>query len=331
MQGRTTDRSELAMTMRRRPQTDQGDRELELGFGSVVSRRARRRLLNRDGTFNVRRRGLGFWESVSVYHALLEMTWPRFFLLSGLAYLALNMLFALAYAWLGVDSVVGGSGVTFAERVWEDFFFSVQTSSTLGYGNLSPNGVMANVLVTFEALTGLLTFGLISGLMFARFARPMPKVLFSEVAVVAPYQGGTAFQFRLINRRRTQISDLQVRVIFVRRHEDGTGREYDQLDLERSRVAFFPLSWTVVHPVGEDSPLHGLAMEDLTACESEFLVLLQGFDETFSQTVHVRTSYRAEEVVFGARFANMFDREDQEQGKVSVDLRKLHDVERTSP
>jgi len=316
------------MNIGRRPRPDQGDRELELGFGSVVSRRAERRLLNRDGTFNVQRKGLGFWESVSVYHALLEMTWPKFLLLSGVAYLGLNMLFAFSYAWLGVDAVVGGEGVTFGQRLWEDFFFSVQTSSTLGYGNLSPNGVLANVLVTFEALTGLLTFGLISGLMFARFARPMPKVRFSDVAVVAPYQEATSFQFRLINSRRTQISDLKARVIFVRRLAGG--RTYDELELERSRVAFFPLAWTVVHPIREGSPLHGLSAQDLLSSGAEFLVLLQGFDETFSQTVHVRTSYRAEEVVFGARFASMFDQDGVDPGEIAVDLRRLHDIERVS-
>jgi len=316
------------MNIGRRPQPDRGDQELELGFGSVVSRRAERRLLNRDGTFNVQRKGLGFWESVSVYHALLEMTWPKFLFLSGVAYLSLNMVFAIAYAALGVEAVVGGDGVTFGQRLWEDFFFSVQTSSTLGYGNLSPNGVLANILVTFEALTGLLTFGLISGLMFARFARPMPKVRFSAVAVVAPYQGETSFQFRLINSRRTQLSDLKARVIFVRRLSGGQGRTYDELDLERSRVAFFPLSWTVVHPIREGSPLHRLTAEELLASDAEFLVLLQGFDETFSQTVHVRTSYRAEEVVFGARFASMFDQDDAAPGEIAVDLRKLNDVER---
>lgn len=316
------------MAIRRGPQPDEGDRELELGFGSVLSRRAERRLLNRDGTFNVRRRGLGFWESISFYHLLLEMSWPRFLLSSGAAYLLLNLVFALAYTWLGADAVIGGDGSTFAQRLWEDFFFSVQTSSTLGYGTLSPNGRLANILVTLEALTGLLTFGLISGLMFARFARPMAKIMFSDVAVVAPYQGGTAFQFRLVNRRRTQLSDLQVRVIMARRHPDRTGREYDQLELERSRVAFFPLSWTVVHPIVEGSPMWGMSMDDLVARDAEFLILLQGFDETFSQNVHVRASYRAEEVVFGARFASMFDPEDEAEGEVSVDLRKLHDIQR---
>jgi inward rectifier potassium channel len=165
--------------------------------------------------------------------------------------------------------------------------------------------------------------------MFARFARPMPKVRFSDVAVVAPYVEGTSFQFRLINSRRTQISDLRARVIFVRRLPGGQGRTYDELELERSRVAFFPLSWTVVHPIREGSPLYGLTAEDLMTSNAEFLVLLQGFDETFSQTVHVRTSYRAEEVVFGARFANMFDQDDADPGDLAVDMRRLHDIERT--
>jgi len=308
-------------------QPDQGDRELELGFGSVVSKEAQHRLLNRDGTFNVRRRGLGFWESLPVYHVLLEMTWPRFITLAGAAYILLNLMFASAYAALGTGAVDGGAGVTFTQRLWEDFFFSVQTSSTLGYGTLNPNGTGANVLVTVESLAGLLSFGLMSGLMFARFARPTARVLFSERAVVAPYREGSAFMFRIINRRRTQISDLQMRVILVRRHPDGTGRAYDELVLERSRVAFFPLSWTIVHAIGEDSPMQGMSIQDLIGCDAEFLILLQGFDETFSQTVHTRSSYRAEEVVFGARFASMFDDDGAAPGEVSVDIRKLHEVE----
>ena len=316
------------MKTARSRQPDQGDRELELGFGSVLSRNAQRRLLNRDGTFNVKRRGLGLWESVPVYHVLLEMTWPRFIALAALAYILLNLMFAFAYAALGSGAVEGAAGITFTQRLWEDFFFSVQTSSTLGYGTLNPNGMGANVLVTVESLVGLLSFGLMSGLMFARFARPTARVLFSERAVVAPYRDGNAFMFRIINRRPTQISDLQMRVILVRRHLDGSGRAYDELELERSRVAFFPLSWTIVHAIDESSPMRGMSMQDLIDRDAEFLILLQGFDETFSQTVHTKSSYRAEEVVFGARFASMFDDDGAAPGEVSVDVRRLHAVER---
>ena len=255
------------------------------------------------------------------------MTWPRFILLVGSFYLALNLLFAFAYTSLGSDAVLGGTGVTFTERVAEAFFFSVQTSATLGYGVLVPNGLMANILVTVESLAGQLSFGLVSGLMFARFARPTARVLFSDVAVVAPYGAITAFEFRLINRRKTQISDLEARVIFVRRKKEDAGREYHQLELERSRVAFFPLARTIVHPIREGSPMLGLSADDLTACDGEFLVLLQGFDETFSQTVHARSSYWAEEVVFGARFVDMFEHQTSGNDEISVDVGRLHDFE----
>lgn len=305
---------------------DQSDQELELGFGAVVSSEARRRLLNRDGTFNVRRKGLGFWESIPLYHILLELTWPRFIALVGVFYLGLNAMFALAYTSVGVGAVGGGSAVTIGQRLVEAFFFSVQTSSTLGYGGLVPRGLAANILVTAESLAGLLSFGLMSGLIFARFARPTARVLFSDVAVVAPYQGVTAFQFRLINRRRTQISDLEIRVIFTRRREGSTGREYHELKLERSRVAFFPLAWTIVHPIVEESPLVALSTEDMAACDAEFLILLKGFDETFSQTVHARSSYDAGEIRFGARFSDMFDHECRD-GEIGVDVGKLHDIE----
>jgi len=309
---------------------DQGDQELELGFGAVVSREARRRLLNRDGTFNVRRTGLGFWESIPLYHILLELTWPRFIVLVGVFYLGLNGMFAIAYTAAGIGAVAGGTASTVGQRLVEAFFFSVQTSSTLGYGGLVPRGVVANILVTAESLAGLLSFGLMSGLMFARFARPTARVLFSDVAVVAPYQGTTAFQFRLINRRRTQISDLEIRVIFTRRKDGAAGREYHELTLERSRVAFFPLAWTVVHPIVADSPLVGLSDLDLEKCDAEFLILLKGFDETFSQMVHARSSYEASELRFRARFADMFDHEGGD-GEIGVDVGRLHDIEQLDP
>jgi inward rectifier potassium channel len=309
------------------PQSDEkpvGD--LDLGFGSVVSTEARRRLLNRDGTFNVRRKGLGVLETIPLYHLLLTMTWPRFLILVAIFYLGLNFAFALVFVALGPDAISGMTATHLGGRLWEAFFFSVYTASTVGYGNLVPMSFAANVLVTIEALAGLLSFGLVSGLMFARFARPTARVLFSEVAVVAPFQDHKAFEFRIINLRKTQISDLAVRVIFAHRRADGPGRLYRELELERTKVAFFPLAWTVVHPIDDRSPLCNLGAAELEACEAEFLVLLQGFDETFAQTVHARSSYRAEEVVFGARFVDMFDHE-AEGGEISVDVNKLHEIE----
>ena len=194
---------------------------------------------------------------------------------------------------------------------------------------MTPATWQADVVVTVESLIGLLTFGLAAGIMFARFARPNARIIFSDKAVIAPYRDTTGFEFRIINSRHNQIIELGARVILARRRKDG-GRSYEELALERQKVAIFPLAWTLVHPIDESSPLRGLTVEDLERCEAEFLVLLTGFDETFAQTVHARSSYRAHEVVFGARFADMFDHE-ADNGVLGVDLARIHDVDLVEP
>lgn len=295
----------------------------DLGFGSVVSRESRARFLNRDGTFNVRRRGLGVFRSRSLYHFLLDITWPRFFGLVCVWYLVTNAAFGTAYMAVGDGAFPGleaeGTGSGFLAY----FFFSVHTLATIGYGHVVPRGTAANVLVTAESLVGLLAFGLAAGLMFARFARPTAHILFSDHALMAPYRGGTGFMFRIVNGRKNQVVELRARIVLTRRKASGTGREYHILELERDRVAFFPLAWTVVHPVDENSPLHGVSEADLVAQDAEFLVLLSGFDETFSQTVHARSSYRADEIRWGRRFADMFDHGGD---SLAVDVDRLSDT-----
>lgn len=300
----------------------------DLGFGRVVARESRRRLLNRDGTFNVRREGLGWFRSLSAYQALVEGSWSRFFAVAVAAYLAVNALFATGYALLGPDALAGFTADSFEGRWVESFFFSVQTVATVGYGAITPASTAANLLVTAEALVGLLGFGLAAGLIFARFARPKTLVLFSEKAVIAPYRGGRAFEFRIVNGRKSQIAQLEARVVLVLRPYEGAARRFHPLALERRRVSFFPLSWTIVHPIDDDSPLRDLGPRDLEEQEAEFLVLLSGFDESFSQTVHVRSSYTADEVVFGARFRDIFDHDDDEEDVLGIDVTRLSAVDR---
>lgn len=297
----------------------------DLGFGSVVSRESTGRLLNRDGTFNVRRKGLGFFRSLSIYHFLLDITWPRFLGLTAALYIALNALFALGFVALGPGALASadGSPVT---GFGSAFFFSVQTLATIGFGYMVPATVGADVLVTLESLLGLLSFGLAAGLIFARFSRPTARIIFSDRAVIAPYRGMTALEFRVVNGRSNQIVDLHARVIFARRCGHGLVRDFEELSLERQRVAFFPLSWTVVHPIDEDSPLHGVSQEELIASDAEFLVQLAGIDETFSQAVHARSSYTASEVIFGSRFTSVFDHQ-ADGGHLSIDVGKLHQIE----
>jgi len=306
-------------------------RDRDLGFGAVVGRESQQRLLNRDGSFNVERVGLGFLESFAPYHHLLTTSWRGFFAIVGATYLVLNFVFALAYVACGPDALNGPGATMLGGRFAQAFFFSVQTFATIGYGQIGPNGFPANFVVTIEALVGLLYQALATGLLFARFTRPTASLLFSTHAVVAPYQGGTALMFRIINRRRNEIIELGAQVMFSAMEADGRGgtvRRYMLLPLERSKVTFFPLAWTIVHPINEASPFATRTPEDLVRSEAEILVLLTGVDQALEQTVHCRSSYRADEIVWNARFQSMFRKTDG--SRLAVDVARLHDIERLS-
>jgi inward rectifier potassium channel len=311
-----------------RPVPDQ-DPNLDLGFGSLVARESRKRLLNRDGTFNVRREGLEFWQSLSAYHYFLTISWPRFLTYVGAAYVFLNALFAALYVIAGAHALTGFENEPGPLRFRGAFFFSVHTLATIGYGNIAPQNVAANVLVTVESLVGLLGFAVVAGIVFARFARPTAQIMFSDRALISPYRDKTAFMFRIVNLRSNQLVELEAKVMLARRKRDSltaAEREFLPLKLERDRVAFFPLAWTIVHPIDDFSPLRGMDEEALRNSDAEFLILLNGFDETFSQNVHTRSSYTGDEVVWGGKFKSMFNMRD-EDGEMSIDIRKLHDFE----
>jgi inward rectifier potassium channel len=210
------------------------------------------------------------------------------------------------------------------------FFFSVQTISTIGYGHLVPMGLAANSLVAVEAFVGMLCVALVTGIVFARFSRPRADIVFSRRAVIAPYQGIQAFEFRIANLRRNQIIEARVRVFLamVERAPDSgvTRRSFVDLALEREQLAFFPLSWTVVHPIDESSPLHGMTAEDLVECGAEFMVTMTGIDDSVSQVVNTRSSYTADEVVWGQRFVNMYERSSMGTPK-TIDLARIHGTE----
>jgi inward rectifier potassium channel len=314
------------MSTRTTPRVEEEIRDL--GFGTVVASESRQRLLNRDGSFNVGRRGLSFWSSLSLYHWLLTISWLKFLALTALFYVATNTVFATAYLMCGPGALVNTAEVGFDSDFLRAFFFSVETFATIGYGHITPAGVAAHVIVTVESLIGLLGFALATGLLFARFSRPRAQIIFSKPAVIAPYRGMRAFEFRITNARSNQIIELEAKVLFARfEDEDGKSvRRFYPLSLEREKVSFFPLSWTVVHPIDEASPLHALTEEDLRRTSAEFLILLTGIDETFSQTVHARSSYKAEEVIWNARFGNVFNTASK-NGMITIDVRRIHSVE----
>ena len=301
--------------------------ERDLGFGSVVAGRSQQRLLNPDGTFNVQRSGVGFLSSLNIYHSLLSLSWTKFLGLVLLLYFLSNVFFGIIYASIP-NALIDTTSTPIDGNLLRGFFFSVQTFATIGYGTIHPVGIAANLLVTMESYYSLIANALITGVVFARFARPTAKVVFSKVAVIAPYRGKTGFMFRIINGRSNQLIEVEAKLMFARFvDENGEAkRRFDLLDLERRKVAFFPLAWTVVHPITEDSPLFGLSDLELKRADAEFLILLSATDETFSQTVHTRSSYKHHEVLVGRKFSNLY-RETSEGEPISIDIRKLSSTE----
>jgi inward rectifier potassium channel len=307
----------------------QREEDRDLGFGSVVAGESRQRLLNQDGTFNVQRTGLSFLSSLNLYHTLLSMSWIQFIALTLLLYFLSNVVFGIFYAAFGASALVDTSEIPTENLLLRGFFFSVQTFATIGYGTIHPVGLIPNLLVTIESYYSMIATALITGIVFARFARPTARVLFSDVAVVAPYRGINGLMFRMVNGRSSQLIEVEAQVLFAYFVEESGKpvRRFDSLELERRRVTFFPLAWTIVHPIDEKSPLFNLTSEDLRKSDAEILVLLSATDETFASIVHTRSSYKAAEIKFGSKFVNIYN-PTREGEQLSVDINKLSQIER---
>ena len=265
------------------------------------------RAINRDGSFNVHRTGTT-WRDVHPYLHLVNMSWPRFLGTLFLGYVVVNTFFAFLYYLLGPGQLQGAGGGGALERFVNGFFFSAQTLSTVGYGNIAPRSMPAQLLSAFEALIGVLGFAVATGLLFGRVSRPSARIGFSENMVMAPYQDGTSLQFRIVNRRDNDVVDIEARVMLmtVEPTEGRLTRKYQLLSLERPQVMFLALTWTIVHPIDRDSPLWGMTREDLERLQAEVMILVKAYDDTFSQTVMARYSYRYDEIVWGRRFAPAF-------------------------
>jgi inward rectifier potassium channel len=257
---------------------------------------------------------------------MINASWPVFSALIFGGFVIANALFALIYVKIGVQHLQGADLSTPLSRFLSAFFFSAQTFTTVGYGRISPDGVLTSLVASLQALLGLMALAIGTGLLFGRFSRPAARLAFSQQMVVSPYQSGTSLQFRVANRRSNNLMEIEARVLMstVETSEQGRLRKYQNLTLERHLVQFLPLSWTIVHPIEESSPLWGQGPEYLTQHQAEFLITIKAFDDTFFQTVHVRHSYRFEEVVWGARFVPAF--EPDAQGEMVLDLGKLSEI-----
>jgi inward rectifier potassium channel len=283
------------------------------------------RFINPDGSFNVHRRG-STWHDFHPYLDLVNMGWLAFLVTLFAGYVVVNTLFATLYYIIGVNQLHGAEAASAGGQFANAFFFSAQTLSTVGYGGIAPRGMAANIVASLEALTGVLGFAVATGLLFGRVSRPSARIAFSEAMLLNQYQDITSLQFRVVNRRKNSLMELEARVMLMTVDPADTGfrRKYTILKLEREKVIFFPLTWTVVHPIDVDSPLYGKSAEDLRRLQAEVLILIKAYDDTFSQTVLVRRSYRHDEILWGKRFAPAF--EVDADGDLVLDVWKVGDI-----
>jgi inward rectifier potassium channel len=294
----------------------------DYGFGNVQHQKVR--MLNKDGTFNVRRKGFPFNATFNFYHFLLTLRVSHFILLILGWFVSVNFFFALLYMAVGVDHLSGIEVRGLANQFGDAFFFSTQTFTTVGYGRISPVGLPANIISSLEALTGLMSFALITGLLYGRFSMPESRLKYSDKAIIAPYRGITGLMFRMANLQKNQLLDIEIQVL-VALFENKNGervRSFYGLNLERDSVNFFPTSWTIVHPIDDKSPFFGMDEKAFKDSEPEILSLFKAFDDKYFQVVHSSYSYTIEEMEWGAKFVGVLGVED---GWPLIDLTHFSD------
>lgn len=287
------------------------------------------RLANKDGSVNLIKIGIPFWERISLYHTLLRMGRYPFLAAIFLFYTVLNLFFASIYVALGVESLQGANGSPdgIMNEFLHAFFFSSQTLTTVGYGHISPVGFWANVVASFESFMGILSFALVTGLLYGRFTRPKAFIRFSDNMVIAPHKGRSALMLRLVTYKNNHLTDVEATInVAIHQSENGTRvRRFYPLTLEISRINSLALSWTIVHLIDEESPMYGLTHEEMKERGLEVLIYIRGFDDSFSNVVQQRTSYTASEIVWGAKFQPMFRRsEDGATTILELDKVNLH-------
>ncbi len=260
---------------------------------------------------------------VDPYHSVVAMSWAAYLSLFVAAFLVVNAVFGYLY-YVGTNAIGGLASSSY----WEYFFFSVQTLATIGYGTKFPQTMYADVLVTVEAMIGLLSMGLFAAIAFARLSIPRSRVIFSKTAVVADFEGVPTLMFRVAHERKNNIIGAEVELsLFIREtSKEGLSmrRIYD-LALVRSHNPMLSLTWLIFHPMNEASPLFGHTAQSLAASEFALVATLKGLDETISQTVHANFAYRSSDIRWNHRFQDMFS-EDEATGKSSIDLTRIHDI-----
>ncbi|MCU0346342.1 MAG: ion channel [Saprospiraceae bacterium] len=297
----------------------------DLGFGTRITG-DRDRLIAKDGSYNVLRVGNWSW---SPYQDLVEMPWSKFFLVVIAYFVASNLFFAVLLNLVGIDCLSGVKHGTWLENFQQAWFFSVQTFTTVGYGSISPSCISTNFVAAAIALFGLMSAALATGLLFVRFSKPTSQLVFSKNAIITPYQGGLSFQFRVANKRNSRLINLDVKLTmsWVDTNPDGTRqRRFSRLKLERDKVVMLPLNWNIVHPIDEESPFWERTPADLQEMNVEVIVLIEAFDESFSQIIFANGSYCDEEILYGVKWKPMYHADPSGSGKTVLELGLIDEV-----
>ncbi len=297
----------------------------DLGLGNNHNAN-QKRAVNKDGTFNARKIGTvkGFRD---LYLHLVTIKWSKFILWLVLSYFGLNLFFGTLYYLIGIENLQGLTKTSTNYDFLNCFYFSTQTFTTVGYGAIYPTGFWANFIASFEAMVGLLSFALATGLLFGRFSKPNAKFIFSHNVLISPYrEDHQGLMFRVVNKRDNSLVDASAVVTLIYYYLDDNGNEkrgFKRLDLELNEIRMFATTWTLVHPIKEDSPFYGKTDKELDGFKFEILVMIKAFDENFGQDVYARTSYTEEELVYKAKFNPAF--KINEQGETIVDLKEIGD------
>jgi len=285
-----------------------------------------KRIINKDGSFNIKRIGGGL-SSVNTFHFLINISWSKFLLIVFAGFVSVNLFFAILYQLAGIENLVNASAQDGIQSFLNTFFFSVQTFATVGYGGMHPSGIVSNIIASLESMTGILSFALATGLLYGRFSKPSAKIIFSDKAIITPFKDGKALMFRVANARPNVMMEMEANAMmtYLDKSNNQFTRKYYPLKLEIKFIHFFPLPWTIVHPIDEESPIFGKTENDLQGLEAELLVMIKGFDDSFSQTVITRNSYKYDEIEWGSKFIRAFSTD--ESGETIVDLEKLSATE----
>lgn len=303
----------------------------DTGFG-VQADQIGGRFVNKDGTFNLRKVGYPLFKRLSVYSWFLEISWAKFLGIIVLFYLSVNIAFTLLYVLAGIHQLQGLLETTRRGQIFEVYFFSTETFTTVGYGRINPVGGAAHLIASFESMLGFVCFALVTGLMYGRFTRPKAYLAFSDFALISPYRGITALMFRMVPyKSHHHLTDAKtvVNVGFRVMENDNPVYKFYQLKLELNRIDTFNMNWTVVHPIDEESPLLSFTPDDIEWSDLELYIQVSGFDPIFSNMVLQRTSYTYKEIIWGARFKPMYH-ESADGTSTILELNKLNDYEKVT-